>query len=190
MTCFYTGKGLAVLAGVVSGHRRLSSATRSRSRAWVRWRDARRSSPTGNGAAHRSVALRAHEVGDGRRHVVLRADDGGLGRGGDAPGGQHPLVVRQHAVHGELAGRHLAGGVGVVGDRHSPATIRGGRPAAAAASPSRAIRLPTAPALAIHVMLPPASSPALASDLGASAATSTRSAGPGRPGRSAATPRR
>ena len=54
------------------------------------------------------------------------------------PAAAHPLVVRQHAVHGELAGRHLAGGVGVVGDRHGEPGHDPGRAAPRRRPPRRA----------------------------------------------------
>ena len=84
----------------------------------MRARDAERSSPTGNGAAQTSVAPAVEQRLDLRGDRGLVADDGGVGRPGGAAEVEDALVVRQHAVDGELlgGGRSGLGDVVVHGD--------------------------------------------------------------------------
>src|SRR5829696_7189534 len=64
------------------------------------------------------------------RHRRLVADDGGVGRPGDAAPVEDPLVVGQLAVHGEVLGRRGAGLLDVVVDGDGqPGHDAGGGPA-------------------------------------------------------------
>ena len=113
------------------------AAASSLSRARVRWRDDDRSSPTGNGAAHTSVAPASNSAWICAATAASSptiAASAGPGRAADV---EDPAVVRQHAVVGEhrrprsRAPRSTSSCTAT----GSPATIRGaGRPAAVAAA--------------------------------------------------------